>query len=282
MWESLRSRRVVIAIGAFALSATVTTFMEGADAPTAHGPISSVAMQSAGASQAALASATGGIGRFWTRHMYLVGVEEENQRLREERDRLREERTRLLSIMQENARLRAMVGFAESHPQYQLAPARVIARDTNEFFRVIHIRVDTGTLRVRPGMPVVSSAGLVGHIESVDGRYAQVLLTVDKRSSVDIVVQRNRARGILEGQGHARDYHARVAYLLRRDEVRVGDILVTSGVGGETPADLVVGFISEVNDRNYGLYQEVVVAPSVDFSRLEEVWILVGEGRETP
>lgn len=282
MWESLNNRRVVAVIGLFALSSLVPFALERSKVPSSHGPLSSVATQSSGVVRSVLASGGGGIAGFWNRHMYLVGVEEENVRLRAERDRLREERSRLLSIMQENARLRALVGFAEAHPQYQLAPAKVISRDVNEFFRVIHIRIDAGTSRVRPGMPVVTSAGLVGHVESVDGRFAQVQLTVDRRSSVDIVVQRNRARGILEGQGHAKDYHARVAYLLRRDEVRVGDVLVTSGVSGETPPDLVVGFIAEVNDRNYGLYQEVVVEPSVDFSRLEEVWVISGVQEGSP
>lgn len=282
MWESLNNRRVVVVLGLFGLCAVVHTAFERAQVPQSHGPLSSIAMQGAGAARTAMATSSRGIGGFWDRHMFLVGVEEENVRLRAERDRLREERARLLSIMQENARLRALVGFAEAHPHYQLAPARVIARDTNEFFRVLHIRLDTGTARVRTGMPVVTSAGLVGHIESVDGRYAQVQLTVDKRSAVDVVIQRNRARGILEGQGHARDYHARIAYLLRRDEVRVGDVIVTSGVSGVTPADLVVGFIAETNDRSYGLYQEVVVEPSVDFSRLEEVWVILGDVENRP
>lgn len=280
MWESLRQRRILIIVGLFLLTALIPTLMERGQPATSHGPVAGMAMQSAGATQSLFAIAGGGVAAWWDRHMYLVNVYEENEKLRADRDRLREEHARLLSVMQENARLRALVGFADANPHFQLVPAQVIARDVNEFFRVVTIKLDTGTARVRPDMPVVSSAGLVGQIESVDGRYAQVLLTVDKRSSVDIVVQRNRARGVLTGQGNTRDYSARVGYLLRRDEVRVGDTLVTSGMGGMFPQDLVIGTIADINDRNYGLYQEVSVEPAVDFSRLEEVFVIVGTRRE--
>lgn len=280
MWESLRQRRILIIVSLFLLTALVPTLMERGQPAQKHGPISSVAMQSGGATQSLFAVAGKGVGGWWDRHMYLVSVHEENEKLRAERDRLREEHARLLGVMQENARLRALVGFSEAHPHFQLVPARVIARDVNEFFRVVTIKLDTGNARVRPDMPVVSSAGLVGQVESVDGRFAQVLLTVDKRSSVDIVVQRNRARGVLTGEGNPRDYSARIGYLLRRDEVRLGDTLVTSGMGGMFPPDLVIGTIADINDRNYGLYQEVRVEPAVDFSRLEEVYVVAGVRRE--
>lgn len=277
MWESLRQRRVLVLIALFALSGVFLMIFERGEPVSDPGPFTAVSMQGAGVSQTALSASLRGLSQRWARHMDLVHAKEDNDRLRIELARAREERTRLLGVMQENARLRALVGFAESHPHLQLLPAKVIAVDTNEFFRVVSIRLDTGGARVRPDMPVVSSAGLVGQIETVDGRFAQVLLTVDKRSSIDVVAQRNRARGILTGEGNSNDYLSRIGYLLRRDEVRVGDTLVTSGMGGLMPADLVVGTISEVNERSYGLYQDVRVEPAVDFSRLEEVFVITGE-----
>lgn len=277
MWESLRQRRVLILLAVFLLTGLFLTLVERGRPIEKSGPFTSVSMQSAGVSQTAMSGALGGLSRRWNRHMHLVHVEEDNVRLRHELARAHEERTRLLGVMQENARLRALVGFAEAHAHFQLVPAKVIARDSNEFFRVISIRIDTGGMRVRPEMPVVSSAGLVGQIESVDGRFAQVLLTVDKRSSIDIVAQRNRARGVLTGEGNERDYFSRIGYLLRRDEVRLGDVLVTSGMGGRLPADIIVGTVSEVTERSYGLYQDVRVDPAVDFSRLEEVFVITGE-----
>ena len=218
-----------------------------------------------------------GVGDVWDDYLDLVGVRRENERLRGELDRLRDEHTRLLGVLQENARLRQMVGFAEAHPRLDLVPARVVAKDVSPFFRVISIRLHARDSRIRIGMPVVASAGVVGHVDQVAGDYAEVVLAVDPRSSVDVLVQHNRARGVLQGLGHDDDYAARIAYLVRRDEVSAGDVVVTSGMGGRFPADLVVGRIARVQRQSYGLFQEVEVEPAVDFSRLEEVYIVVGE-----
>ena len=277
MWDSLKKHRKLALVLLFILTGLVLLVLEQGQTSRSHLPPASATVQVAGASQALIARSGGGIGRFWDRHMNLVGVEQENARLRTELARIREEHTRLLGVMQENARLRAMVGFTEAQPHLELIPARVIARDINPWFRVLSLRLDTGTHRVQPHMPVVSSAGLVGQVSSVDGRYASVMLAVDKRSSIDIIVQRNRARGVLAGLGHDNDYLSEIQYLLRRDAARVGDLVVTSGMGGRFPQDLVVGTIAEVIEQSYGLFQEVRVEPAVDFSRLEEVYIIVGE-----
>jgi rod shape-determining protein MreC len=182
--------------------------------------------------------------------------------------------------MQENARLREMVGFEETHPELQLVPAEVVARDINPYFRVTKIRIDAQSHRIRNHMPVVSSAGLVGQISEVDGRFAEVLLTVDPRSSIDVIVQRNRARGLLRGVGHENDYHGELSYLLRREEVHEGDIIVTSGMGDRFPPHLLVGRIESIQEQSYGLFQQVRVAPAVDFTRLEEVFVVTGRGGE--
>lgn len=220
--------------------------------------------------------ASGGLSEVWNRYVRLVGVAEENERLRREVARLEEERVRLLGVMQENARLRAMVGFQVANPNLDLRPARVIAKDITPYFRVIRIRLDAGEGVAAPGMPVVAPAGLVGQVTTVAGDYCDVMLTVDPDSSIDVLVQRNRARGILQGNGHENDYTAQVAYLLQRDEVHEGDVVVTSGLAGRFPRELIVGHIIEVEGAEPGLFQEVVVRPAVDFSRLEEVFLVTG------
>ena len=242
---------------------------------TNTGPVGSVTMHTVALMQDATFFATAGVGDFWDRYIDLVRVNEENEELRAELNRLREENTRLLGVMQENARLRAMVGFAEAHPELELVPARVVAREISDFFRVIRIQIDTDGRRVDENMPVVSSAGVVGWVQDASGPYADVMLAVDPRSSIDVVVQRNRARGVLEGLGHSNDYQSRIQYLLRRDGAEEGDIVVTSGMGGRFPPDLLVGRIDEVEERNFGMYQEVIVEPATDFSRLEEVFVIV-------
>lgn len=209
----------------------------------------------------------------------LMNVREENERLRAELNRLQDEHARLVGVMQENSRLRALLGLRESLPTAELLPARVIARDTTRYFRVISLRLSADDPRIEVGQPVLSSAGLVGSVSEINGPFVNVTLTVDPRSSVDVVVQRNRARGIVQGIGYDNTYVSRVSYLLRREEVRVGDLVVTSGVGGSYPPDLVVGRIAAVERGQQGLFQEVRVEPAVDLGRLEEVFILLSESR---
>ena len=106
-----------------------------------------------------------------------------------------------------------------------------------------------------------------------------MLLVADKTSAIDVVVQRTGARGMLKGMGTEDSYICRIEYLAREDDVQVGDLVVTSGLGQRYPAHILVGRISRVNKQDFGLYQEALVEPAVDFSRLEEVLIMTAGAR---
>lgn len=242
-----------------------------------QGPVDRLAFQAVGAIQNQADGVFGRLGGFWDDYVDLVDVKAENERLREENARLREENVRLQGILQENARLSRMVEFKQSRPNLQLIPARVIAADVSPYFRVLRIRLDTAE-GIKPGMPVVAAEGVVGQVEAVSGTYCDVMLAVDPRSKVDILTQTNRARGVLIGLGNEKDYLARIGFLLRRDEVEEGDVVVTSGRGGLFPKELLVGRVASIEKQEYGLYQTAIVEPAVDFSRLEEVFVIVGDG----
>lgn len=277
--DLLRKYRTTWLLSAYLLIALGLVLVERRHPIVSHGPIADLGLEGMGATRDASSLGLAAVGSFWDQYVDLVGVRTENQQLRVELERLREEHARLLGVMQENARLRNMVGFMEAYPTLQVVPARIIGRDVSPFFRVTSIRIQVDPARVEEGMPVVASAGVVGHVSQVEGAWAEVVLAVDPRSSIDVIVQRNRARGIANGLGHADDYHSRIAYLLRRDQVRVGDVVVTSGVGGRFPPDLVVGRVASVPAAEFGMFQEVVLEPAVDFSRLEEVFVIVDEVR---
>lgn len=219
---------------------------------------------------------TGNASNFWTHYVDLIHTEDENESLRKENSRLREENIGLQGILQQNARLTRLVGFKQQRPIYQLTPARVVAADMSPYFRVLRLRIEAETDDVKPEMPVVSADGVVGRIERVAGRYCDVMLAVDPRSKIDIMTQLNRSRGILSGVGDDGSYDAKISYLLRRDEVEEGEIVVTSGRAGTFPKELPIGRIKSVDTKSFGLYQTVTVEPVVDFSRLEEVYIITG------
>ena len=213
---------------------------------------------------------------FWDSYINLVHTESDNESLRKENARLREENIGLQGILQQNARLTKLVGFKQQRPIYQLEPARVIAADMSPYFRVLRLRIESESESIEPEMPVVSAEGLVGRIERVDGKFCDVMLTVDPRSNIDVMTQINRSRGILNGTGDDRAYEAKISYLLRRDEVEEGELVVTSGRAGTFPKELPIGRISSIDTKEFGLYQKVTVDPIVDFSRLEEVYIITG------
>lgn len=204
-------------------------------------------------------------------------LETENEELRQEVARLREEKTRLIGVLQENDRLRRVLDLKAKHPEYKLVPAQVIARDTSPYFRVLHIKVALNPDQpIKPRMPVIVAEGLVGQVHRVFDKYAEIIIVSDPRHRVDAIAQRTRAQAIVEGLGHERDYLARLAYLRDIDEVRSGDVLVTSGMGEFFPRELIIGTVNEVNQAERGLFQEATITPAVDFSRLEEVFVLVG------
>lgn len=224
--------------------------------------------------------AAGALGGLLEEYVYLVEVGRENDRLRDENDRLRED-NRLLRVQAgENDRLRDLLELRERLPGESLS-AEVVTREFSPYFRVMRVRLDRGARdRVRAGMPVVSAQGLVGQIRRTTGHYADVLLTVDQESAIDVVVQRTGARGMLRGTGESNRYLCRMQYLRREDEVEVGDEIYTSGLGRRFPAAILVGRVVRVERQEFGLYQEVEVAPSVSFSDLEEVLVLTTGSRE--
>lgn len=207
-------------------------------------------------------------------YVYLVDVKADNDHLRGENDRLKREMRTLRADAQRAYQLEALLGLRERLAT-QTRSARVIAKDISPSFRVVRLAVDEGEQAgLRAGMPVVSNQGLVGQIRRVSGRFADVLLTIDPESRVDVVVGDKRARGRLEGLGERGRYRCRIQFDRLDDEVEVGDEVFTSGLGKKFPASILIGRVSKIGDQEFGLHQEGEVAPAVDFTRLDEVLIL--------
>lgn len=239
-----------------------------------------VIVELSGTLQQAGVSAADSVGAVIQEYFYLVDVGRENERLRLDNARYREENRQLRLLGHENERLRQLLEL-RTRIGGDSVSAQVIGKDTSEYFRVVRLVVDRGERdRVRVGMPVVSSEGLVGQVSRLFGDRADVRLTVDQQSAVDIIIPRTGTRGMLRGTGERTRYAARIEYLERTDEIRVGDDVYTSGLGHRFPASILVGRVTEVRRREFGLYQQAEVTPSVDFSALEEVLILTSGSRE--
>jgi rod shape-determining protein MreC len=203
-------------------------------------------------------------------YVYLVDVKADNNQLAYDTARLRAETRELAALRSENRRLRRLLGLRETIPS-ETVSAVVIGKSTTEYFRVSHVLTN---------MPVLSVDGAVGTVLRVSGDKVDVQLTVDSGFGVDVVVERTGARGFVRGVGDRSRYVVRVEYVQRTDEVEVGDLILTSGVGCRFPKGIGVARVTKVVKRDFGIYQQVEAQPTVDFSRLEDVLIVLSDPKE--
>lgn len=212
-------------------------------------------------------------------YVYLVDVKADNDRLSFENARLRARLREVETAEKENRRLKRLLGLRETIPD-ETVSAMVVGKDTTEFFRVAHMVLDSPGAAVSNNMPVVTLDGTVGTVLRVSGEKVDVQLTVDAGFGVDVVVERTGARGFVRGTGNRKRYEVKVEYVQRTDEVDVGDQLLTSGVGCRFPKGIPVARITRVTKREFGIYQEVEAEPTVDFSRLQEVLIVLTDTKD--
>ena len=229
-----------------------------------------------------------GLSGIWGDYFYLVDVKEDNGRLSAQNARLQERVRKLEAFEEENRRLKRLLELKQNIRQ-DVVSAAVVGKNTNEFFRVVRVTLDRESKDIQVNQPVLAQDGVVGTVSKIAGDTIDVRLVVDAGSGVDVVVQRTGARGFVSGTGDQRSYTCRVQYMQRTDEVEVGDLLVTSGVGKRFPKGIPVATVTEVVKRDFGLYQTVTASTAVDFSRLEEVLIVTSvpldespPGREQP
>jgi rod shape-determining protein MreC len=212
---------------------------------------------------------TRGLSSILDEYVLLAGAQREAERLRKEAGDLRRELLAVQEVAQENTRLRSLLGFQET-TDLPMLPAQVIGRSASTWFRTVVL--DKGSLDgVSRDSPVVTAEGVVGRIYQVNSSSSRVLLITDASSAIDALVQESRAPLVVEGRlGPS----CRILYLARADEANAGDRVVTSGLGGTFPKGLLIGEISQVEATKAGVFQTAELRPSVDLSRLEEVFIL--------
>jgi len=211
-------------------------------------------------------------------YIALRGVREENEALKVELARVREELSNTSEARAENERLRRMIGYSEAVPGVKV-PAKVLG--INPVSTLLSIRIDRGEDDgVRRGMPVVTPDGVVGYVLRSTGTASDVLLLSDAQARLGVRVQRSRARATAAGAGANRPM--RLQNALRTEDLEEGELLVTSGGDGVFPSGLIVGRVSAVERRTNGSFLEANILPSVDLTKLEEVFVLPPATNEQP
>ena len=204
------------------------------------------------------------------KYFFLVNLERENRMLKQKIAELQEENHRTKETKLALDRLKQLLQFREKN-SLSMIGAEVIGQDPSSWFK--SVTIDKGERDgVKKGMAVISAAGVIGQILKTAPHYATVLLITDYNSAIDSIVQRTRAKAIVEGKGENR---CQLKYLLRTEEVAVGDAVVTSGLAGNFPKGLMVGEIKNVDKKGHGVFQYAELVPSVDLTKLEEVFVVM-------
>ena len=205
----------------------------------------------------------------WEGYFYLVGVQQENAVLRRRLEEYQQKELRYQESLHTLQRLEALLDLKQQ-VGLPVTGARVIAYDPSLWSRCVLL--DQGQDQgVKRGQPVLTASGIVGRIVEVYPHYSKVMLIVDRSSGADAMVQRTRVRGILQGKGANR---CSLGYVPKSADVKVGDLVLASGLGGIFPKGQVFGKVSEANKKTPGVFQEIEVTPVVDLSALEEVVVV--------
>ncbi len=200
--------------------------------------------------------------------------------LEEQVDALTVENVRLREYEAEVVQLRGLLGFVQANPTWAFLGADVVGRsacihapcgevvgqEPNPYLRTITINVGQAD-GVSVGMPVVTGgAVLVGRVVETGLHTSKVRLVTDTGHSVAAILQQSRATGLVVGQA---DGSLRMLYIPQEDTVQVGDIVLTSGLGGAFPRGLILGQVVQVVKQDFALFQEAIVNPAVDYRRVE-------------
>jgi len=214
-------------------------------------------------------AAVRGVRGAWTGYIDLRGARAANEEL------TRQLRDTRIALQQERAlaqRTRGLQQLLELRQRVAVATAAadVIGAAATPDFRTITI--DKGTSAgLRPDMAVIAPSGVVGRVVVPSARAAKVQLLIDRNAAAGAMIERTRAQGVVLGTG---DDQLELDYLSGMVDIVPGDTVVTSGIDGIFPKGFVIGWVSEV-ERSGTTYKRVTVRPAVDFSRLEEVLVVL-------
>ena len=210
------------------------------------------------------------LGTAWDRYVALQKVQEENRQLRREIEFLRGQAADLREMAAANQRLGELLRFQAGTPAQTVA-ARVVGRDATNWYH--GVLLDKGERDgIQAEMGVITLTGAVGRVVKTSASSSVVLLITDPNNAVTALIQRTRDEGIIEGTFEGA---VRMKYIPLLSTVRVGDPVVTSGLTGRFPKGVPVGTITNIQKDEGELFQTADVQPDVDFTKLEEVLVVM-------
>jgi rod shape-determining protein MreC len=212
----------------------------------------------------------GGVENIWSSYIALWAVRHENKLLRTELDKSLLTNQEYREAMAANVRLHKLLGLKDSIKSPTVT-TQIIGRDPSLWFHTLTIDRGAGD-GIEKGMPVVTVEGIVGQILETSRTSAKVLLAHDQNSAINALIQKNRVQGIVKGRGSLEYY---LHYILKNADVAQGDIIVTSGLGGSFPKGIPIAKVTKVTKTKRGMFQKIEAEPTVNFSQLEYLIVIL-------
>jgi rod shape-determining protein MreC len=211
-----------------------------------------------------------GIQDFVTAPRDIVSLRARNDELEAQVSQLQAQVIELQQRVNETEILAALVDFSRTNPESTYKAAAVIGRDPSPFLHYIIINRGSND-DIRRGMPVATNQGLVGRVDSVIADAARVQLITDPASSINVYLQNAETDAMLSGSVTG---DISLDMISQNVSVEAGDLILTSGLGGGYPSDMIIGQVVTMRSLEFELFQQATVQPAVDFSRLEIVLVI--------
>jgi len=205
----------------------------------------------------------------------IEAIKTENEELRKRVSELERENRELEGFREKNEELRKALNLKDRFAEYDIIGSNVIAKDAGNWFNIF--RIDVGTRDgIKADMPVVTnSRGLVGRILTTDVTSSKVISIIDEDSQVAGWISNSGGHVIVRGDITLKDEGlCRMDYIAGNIDVKVGDTIETSGLGGIYPKGIVIGKVKEIRMINSEFNRYAIIEPAVDFKGLEEVYVL--------
>ncbi len=256
----------------FSLLVVFLLILLGSSAGNRFGVFHQLTLETLGPLQGVFTKVSLSTGRFADKYIALWHLQEENKQLRLELATYHAQLDEYREAYARNRYLEAELKF-KKRETFPALMARVVGKDPSFWFQTLIVDRGKNDGVVR-GMVARNSRGVVGQVLQVSDNYSKILLANAPSSAIDAIVQKNRVRGILKGAG---EQGYVLQYVLKNGDVKVGDRIVTAGIGGVFPSGITLGTVSRVHSQRRGMFLEIEVKPAVDFFRLESLYINLSE-----
>ena len=207
-------------------------------------------------------------------YLNLVNIKKDNLSLKSQNQELMARLESMAEMQKETERLNQLLDF-KSKTKMELVAARVMSKDLVSDHKTLLINKGTQN-GLKAGQAVITVGGVVGYVFRPEAWTSQILLITDRYSVVDGLIARSRARGIVEGAVTG----CALRYVEKSEDVKVGDLVITSGLDNIYPKGFPVATVESVEDKSYAVSLKVELKPVVDPDKVEEVFVILNAAGE--